>query len=182
MSSDPVVIVAAKRTPLGAFQGALSAAASPDLAAAAIRACVEESGIDVTSISEVLLGCVLPAGVGQAPARQAAIKAGIPLHAGCTTLNKVCGSGMKATMFGHDMIKAGSANVVIAGGMESMSNAPYLMPKARAGYRMGHQQVLDHMFFDGLQNPSDGNMMGHFAEETAKKYAIHASATGRIRH
>jgi len=172
MSSDPVVIVAAKRTPLGAFQGALSAAASPDLAAAAIRACVEESGIDVTSISEVLLGCVLPAGVGQAPARQAAIKAGIPLHAGCTTLNKVCGSGMKATMFGHDMIKAGSANVVIAGGMESMSNAPYLMPKARAGYRMGHQQVLDHMFFDGLQNPSDGNMMGHFAEETAKKYGF----------
>ena len=172
MSSDPVVIVAAKRTPLGAFQGALSAAASPDLAAAAIRACVEESGIDVTSISEVLLGCVLPAGVGQAPARQAALKAGIPLHAGCTTLNKVCGSGMKATMFGHDMIKAGSANVVIAGGMESMSNAPYLMPKARAGYRMGHQQVLDHMFFDGLQNPSDGNMMGHFAEETAKKYGF----------
>jgi acetyl-CoA C-acetyltransferase len=172
MSSDPVVIVAAKRTPLGAFQGALSAAASPDLAAAAIRACVEESGIDITSISEVLLGCVLPAGVGQAPARQAAIKAGIPLHAGCTTLNKVCGSGMKATMFGHDMVKAGSANVVIAGGMESMSNAPYLMPKARAGYRMGHQQVLDHMFFDGLQNPSDGNMMGHFAEETAKKYGF----------
>jgi len=172
MSSDPVVIVAAKRTPLGAFQGALSAAASPDLAAAAIRACVEESGIDVTSISEVPLGCVLPAGVGQAPARQAALKAGIPLHAGCTTLNKVCGSGMKATMFGHDMIKAGSANVVIAGGMESMSNAPYLMPKARAGYRMGHQQVLDHMFFDGLQNPSDGNMMGHFAEETAKKYGF----------
>lgn len=172
MSSDPVVIVAAKRTPLGAFQGALSAAASPDLAATAIRACVEESGIDITSISEVLLGCVLPAGVGQAPARQAAIKAGIPLHAGCTTLNKVCGSGMKATMFGHDMVKAGSANVVIAGGMESMSNAPYLMPKARAGYRMGHQQVLDHMFFDGLQNPSDGNMMGHFAEETAKKYGF----------
>jgi acetyl-CoA C-acetyltransferase len=167
-----VRLVAAKRTPLGAFQGALSAAASPDLAAAAIRACVEESGIDITSISEVLLGCVLPAGVGQAPARQAAIKAGIPLHAGCTTLNKVCGSGMKATMFGHDMVKAGSANVVIAGGMESMSNAPYLMPKARAGYRMGHQQVLDHMFFDGLQNPSDGNMMGHFAEETAKKYGF----------
>jgi len=172
MSSDPVVIVAAKRTPLGAFQGALSAAESPDLAAAAIRACVEASGIDITSVSEVLLGCVLPAGVGQAPARQAAIKAGVPLHAGCTTLNKVCGSGMKATMLGHDLIKAGSANVVIAGGMESMSNAPYLMPKARSGYRMGHQQVLDHMFFDGLQNPSDGNMMGHFAEETAKKYGF----------
>ena len=172
MSSDSVVIVAAKRTPLGAFQGTLSAAESPDLAATAIQACIDESGIDASSINEVLLGCVLPAGLGQAPARQAAIKAGIPLHAGCTTLNKVCGSGMKATMLGHDLIKAGSANVIVAGGMESMSRAPYLMPKARAGYRMGHQEVLDHMFFDGLQNPSDGNMMGHFAEETAKKYAF----------
>jgi len=170
MSSDAVVIVAAKRTPLGAFQGSLSGAASPDLAATAIRACIAESGIDPEKINEVFMGCVLPAGLGQAPARQAAIKADIPLHAGCTTLNKVCGSGMKATMLAHDLIKAGSAKVVLAGGMESMSNAPYLMPKARAGYRMGHQEVLDHMFFDGLQNPSDGNMMGHFAEETAKKY------------
>ncbi len=172
MNSDAVVIVAAKRTPLGAFQGALSDATSPELAAAAIRACIDESGVDAESINEVLMGCVLPAGVGQAPARQAAIQAGVPLHAGCTTLNKVCGSGMKATMLAHDLIKAGSANVVLAGGMESMTNAPYLMPKARGGYRMGHQQVLDHMFFDGLQNPSDGNMMGHFAEETAKKYAF----------
>jgi acetyl-CoA C-acetyltransferase len=172
MNSDAVVIVAAKRTPLGAFQGALSGATSPELAAAAIRACIDESGVDAESINEVLMGCVLPAGVGQAPARQAAIQAGVPLHAGCTTLNKVCGSGMKATMLAHDLIKAGSANVVLAGGMESMTNAPYLMPKARGGYRMGHQQVLDHMFFDGLQNPSDGNMMGHFAEETAKKYAF----------
>ena len=172
MSSDAVVIVAAKRTPLGAFQGTLSAAQSPHLAATAIRACIEESGIDAEGINEVLLGCVLPAGVGQAPARQAAIAAGIPLHAGCTTLNKVCGSGMKAAMLGNDLIKAGSAGIVVAGGMESMSNAPYLMPKARAGYRMGHQEVLDHMFFDGLQNPSDGNMMGHFAEETAKKYGF----------
>lgn len=172
MSPESVVIVAAKRTPLGAFQGALSAAESPDLAATAIRTCIDESGLDAESINEVLLGCVLPAGLGQAPARQAAIKAGIPLNAGCTTLNKVCGSGMKATMLGHDLIKAGSANVIVAGGMESMSRAPYLMPKARAGYRMGHQEVLDHMFFDGLQNPSDGNMMGHFAEETAKKYAF----------
>ncbi len=172
MSSDAVVIVAAKRSPLGAFQGALSDASSPDLAAAAIRACVEESGVSADDISEVLMGCVLPAGVGQAPARQAAIKAGLPLHAGCTTLNKVCGSGMKATMLGNDLIHAGSASIVVAGGMESMSNAPYLMPKARTGYRMGHQEVLDHMFFDGLQNPSDGNMMGHFAELTAKKYGF----------
>lgn len=172
MSSDAVVIVAAKRSPLGAFQGALSGASSPDLAAAAIQACIEESAVDASTVSEVLLGCVLPAGVGQAPARQAAIQAGIPLGAGCTTLNKVCGSGMKTTMLGNDLIRAGSAGVVIAGGMESMTNAPYLMPKARGGYRMGHQQVLDHMFFDGLQNPSDGNMMGHFAEATAQKYGF----------
>jgi acetyl-CoA C-acetyltransferase len=172
MSSDAVVIVAAKRTPLGAFQGTLSGAPSPDLAAAAIRACIDESKVNAEAISEVLMGCVLPAGVGQAPARQAAIQAGIPLSAGCTTLNKVCGSGMKATMLGNDLIKAGSAGIVVAGGMESMSNAPYMMPKARTGYRMGHQQVLDHMFFDGLQNPSDGNMMGHFAEITAQKYGF----------
>ncbi len=172
MSSDPIVIVAAKRTPLGAFQGSLTGAMSPDLGAAAIRACIEESGVDAADVSEVLMGCVLPAGVGQAPARQAAISAGIPLGAGCTTLNKVCGSGMKTTMLANDLIKVGSANVVVAGGMESMTNAPYLMPRARSGYRMGHQQVLDHMFFDGLQNPYDGNMMGHFAEETAKKYAF----------
>lgn len=172
MSSDAVVIVAAKRSPLGAFQGSLSGAQSPDLAAAAMRACIGESGVDAGDISEILMGCVLPAGVGQAPARQAAIKAGIPLGAGCTTLNKVCGSGMKTTMLGNDLIKAGSASIVLTGGMESMSNAPYLMPKARSGYRMGHQEVLDHMFFDGLQNPYDGKMMGHFAEETAKKYSF----------
>jgi acetyl-CoA C-acetyltransferase len=172
MSSDPVAIVAAKRTPLGAFQGSLAGASSPELASTAIRACIDDAGIDPDAISEVFMGCVLPAGLGQAPARQAAINAGISLSAGCTTINKVCGSGMKATMLGNDLIRAGSAGIVIAGGMESMSNAPYLMPKARAGYRMGHQQVLDHMFFDGLQNPSDGNMMGYFAEETAKKYGF----------
>ena len=172
MSSDAVVIVAAKRSPLGAFQGALSGASSPDLAAAAIQACIEESGVDASAVDEVFMGCVLPAGVGQAPARQAAIQAGIPLAAGCTTLNKVCGSGMKASMLGNDLIRAGSAGIVIAGGMESMTNATYLMPKARVGYRMGHQQVLDHMFFDGLQNPYDGNMMGHFAEATAQKYGF----------
>lgn len=172
MSSDAVVIVAAFRTSLGAFQGTLAGAQSPDLGAAAIRACMDNSGVAGADVSEVLMGCVLPAGVGQAPARQAALQAGIPLGVGCTTLNKVCGSGMKATMLGNDLIKAGSANIILAGGMESMTNAPYLMPKARAGYRMGHQQVLDHMFIDGLQNPYDGNMMGHFAEETAKKYAF----------
>lgn len=172
MSSDAVVIVAAKRTPLGAFQGSLNRAQSPELGAAALRACVAESGVDPDDIDEVMMGCVLPAGLGQAPARQAAIKADIPLGAGCTTLNKVCGSGMKATMLGTDLIRVGSAGIVLAGGMESMSNAPYLMPKARSGYRMGHQEVLDHMFFDGLQNPYDGNMMGYFAEETAKKYAF----------
>jgi len=172
MNSDEVVIVAANRSPLGAFQGSLSGASSPEIAAATIRACLDESGVGTDSISEVFMGCVLPAGLGQAPARQAAIKAGMPLHVGCTTINKVCGSGMKATMLGSDLIRAGSANIVVAGGMESMSNAPYLMPKARSGYRMGHQEVLDHMFFDGLQNPSDGNMMGHFAELTAKKYGF----------
>ncbi len=172
MSSDAVVIVAAKRTPLGAFQGSLSGAQGPELGAAAIRACIDESGIDANDVNEVLMGCVLPAGLGQAPARQAALKAGLPLSAGCVTLNKVCGSGMKTTMLGSDLIRVGSASVVVAGGMESMTNAPYLMPKARGGYRMGHQEVLDHMFFDGLQNPSDGNMMGHFAEITAKKYGF----------
>ena len=172
MSSDAIVIVAAKRSPLGAFQGSLSSASGTDLGAAAIGACMATSGIEGDGISEVLMGCVLPAGLGQAPARIAAIKAGVALSAGCTTLNKACGSGMKATMLGHDLIKAGSAGIVVSGGLESMSNAPYLLPKARSGYRMGHQEVLDHMFFDGLQNPADGKMMGYFAEETARKYGF----------
>ena len=172
MDSDPVVIVAARRTPLGAFQGNLAPADAPKLGATAISASVADIGIDPADIDEVLFGCVLPAGVGQAPARQAALAAGIPDGTGCTTVNKVCGSGMKTTMFGHDLIAAGSAAVVVSGGMESMSNTPYLLPKARQGYRMGHQDVIDHMFFDGLQNPYDGNMMGHFAEETASKYAF----------
>ena len=172
MSKDPVVIVAARRTPLGAFQGALSPVKATDLSAAATRAALDDSGLSAAAIDEVLLGCVLPAGLGQAPARQAALEAGIPPGVPCTTVNKVCGSGMKTTMLGHDLIAAGSVNIVLTGGMESMSNAPYLMPKARAGYRMGHQTVLDHMFFDGLQNPYDGQMMGHFAELTADKYAL----------
>ena len=170
MSQDPVVIVAARRTPLGAFQGALGPVTATDLSAIASRATLGDSGLGADAIDEVLLGCVLPAGLGQAPARQAALAAGIPSGVPCTTINKVCGSGMQATLLGHDLIAAGSANIVLAGGMESMSNAPYLMPKARAGYRMGHQTVLDHMFFDGLQNPYDGQMMGHFAELTADEY------------
>lgn len=170
MNSDPIVIVAAKRTPLGAFQGVLGPVSAPELSAAASRAAIEDSQLDAGTIDEVLLGCVLPAGLGQAPARQASLSAGLPLGVPCTTVNKVCGSGMKTTMLGHDAIAAGAANVVLTGGMESMSNAPYLMPKARSGYRMGHQEVLDHMFFDGLQNPYDGHMMGHFAELTADKY------------
>ena len=176
MSQDPVVIVAAQRTPLGGFQGALSPVKATDLSAVATRAALDGCGLDPGAIDEVILGCVLPAGLGQAPARQAALAAGLPKNVPCTTVNKVCGSGMKTTMLGHDLILAGSANIVVTGGMESMSNAPYLMPKARSGYRMGHQEVLDHMFFDGLQNPYDGNMMGFFAEETAAKYGFSRDA------
>jgi len=172
MNSDNVVIVAARRSPMGAFQGLLSPLSATELSAAASLAAIEEAGLDAAQLDEVLLGCVLPAGLGQAPARQAALAAGVPVGIPCTTVNKVCGSGMKTTMLGHDLIKAGSADAVLTGGMESMSNAPYLMPKARSGYRMGHQEVLDHMFFDGLQNPYDGNMMGHFAELTAEKYGF----------
>jgi acetyl-CoA C-acetyltransferase len=172
VSQDPVVIVAAQRTPLGGFQGVLSPVSATDLSAAATRAALDGCGLDPGVIAEVILGCVLPAGLGQAPARQAALAAGLSKNVPCTTVNKVCGSGMKTTMLGHDLILAGSANIVITGGMESMSNAPYLMPKARGGYRMGHQEVLDHMFFDGLQNPYDGNMMGHFAEVTAVHYGF----------
>jgi acetyl-CoA C-acetyltransferase len=168
--SNPVVIVAARRTPIGAFQGNLSAASAPELSAAATRACIDDTGLDTAEINEALIGCVLQAGVGQAPARQAALAANLPQGISCTTLNKVCGSGMKTVMLGHDLIRAGSANIVLAGGMESMSNAPYMLPKARSGYRMGHQEVLDHMFFDGLQDAYTSSMMGHFAEQTAQRY------------
>jgi acetyl-CoA C-acetyltransferase len=169
-NSDPVVIVSARRTPIGAFQGALAAASAPQLSAAASAAALAQAGVDPADVSEVILGCVLPAGIGQAPARQAALAAGLPDAIGCTTINKVCGSGMKAAMLGTDILLAGSASVVLAGGMESMTNAPYLLPKARGGYRMGHQEVLDHMFYDGLQNPYDKNMMGVFAERTAQHF------------
>ncbi len=172
MSTDAIVVVAARRTPIGSFQGALAPVTAPELGAAAIRAALADSGVEGDDLSEVLMGCVLPAALGQAPARQAALGAGIPQGVGCTTVNKVCGSGMKATMIAHDLIAAGSADIVIAGGMESMTNTPYMLPKARAGYRMGHQEVLDHMFFDGLQNPYDGHMMGHFAEQCVDKYGF----------
>lgn len=172
MDQDPIAIVAARRTPMGSFQGELGTVSAPELSATANRAALSDSGLDAAAIDEVLLGCVLPAGLGQAPARQAALSAGLPIGVPCTTINKMCGSGMKAALLGHDLIKAGSAEIVLAGGMESMSNAPFLMPNARSGYRMGHQKVLDHMFFDGLQNPYDGNMMGHFAELTAEKYGL----------
>jgi acetyl-CoA C-acetyltransferase len=173
MLNDPVVIVSAARTPMGAFQGDLKGFTAPELGAAAIRAAVERAGIKPEQVQEVVMGCVLPAGQGQAPARQASIGAGLPLAAGCTTVNKMCGSGMKAAMFAHDLLAAGTNDIMVAGGMESMTNAPYLMPKARAGYRMGHQQVLDHMFFDGLEDAYDkGRLMGTFAEECAGKYAF----------
>ena len=165
-------IVAARRTPIGAFQGALAPLSAPQLGAAAVRAALESSGVSAEQLDEVLLGCVLPAGLGQAPARQAAIGAGIPTRVPATTINKVCGSGMKAAMIGCDAIRAGSARVVMAGGLESMSNAPYLLPKARAGLRLGHAELLDHMFYDGLQNPYDGALMGHVADATARKYAF----------
>jgi acetyl-CoA C-acetyltransferase len=170
--NEDIVIAAARRTPIGAFQGAFASVKAPDLAATAARAALADCGVAPADVSEVFFGCVLPAGIGQAPARQAALAAGLPVSVPCTTVNKVCGSGMKSIMLAHDLIRAGSADIVLAGGMESMTNAPYMLPKARAGYRMGHQEVLDHMFFDGLQNPYDGNMMGHFAEVMASEYGF----------
>jgi len=170
---DPIVIAGFARTPIGAFQGDLSSLAAPELGAAAIRAAVERAGIPPESVDEVLFGCVLPAGQGQAPARQAALGAGLPLSAGATTVNKMCGSGMKAVMLAHDLLLAGSANIVVAGGMESMSNAPYLLDRARSGYRMGHGRVLDHMFLDGLEDAYDkGRLMGTFAEDCAQSYGF----------
>ncbi len=169
--SDPIVITGAARTPMGGFQGALSAASAPELGASAIKAAMDRAGVAPEDVDEVFMGCVLPAGLGQAPARQAALAGGLPLDTGCTTINKMCGSGMKAAMLGNDLLKAGSAEVIVAGGMESMTNAPYLMDKARAGYRMGHGRVIDHMFLDGLEDAYDkGRLMGTFAEDCAEKY------------
>jgi acetyl-CoA C-acetyltransferase len=177
MRSDPVVIVGLARTPLGAFQGELKGFSAPELGAAAIRAAVERAKVRPEEVEEVIMGCVLPAGQGQAPARQAALGAALPLATGATTINKMCGSGMKAAMFAHDLLESHSVDLVIAGGMESMTNAPYLLPKARAGLRMGHGQVLDHMFYDGLEDAYDkGRLMGTFAEDTAAKYQFSRAA------
>jgi acetyl-CoA C-acetyltransferase len=170
--ADPIVIVAAKRTPIGSFQGQFASVTAPELAAFAIAAAVKQAKLKGEELSEAIIGCVLPAGLGQAPARQAVLGASLPTSIPCTTLNKVCGSGMKAAMLAHDLIAAGSADVVLAGGMESMTNSPYLLPKSRAGYRLGHQKVLDHMFYDGLENPYDNQLMGYFAEKCAEKYGF----------
>jgi acetyl-CoA C-acetyltransferase len=177
MQSDPVVIVGLARTPMGAFQGELKSFAAPELGAAAIRAAVERAKIRADEVQEVIMGCVLPAGQGQAPARQAALGAGLPLAVGCTTVNKMCGSGMKAAMLANDLLLSGTNSVMVAGGMESMTNAPYLLPKARAGLRMGHAQVIDHMFYDGLEDAYDkGRLMGTFAEDCAAKYQFSRAA------
>jgi acetyl-CoA C-acetyltransferase len=173
MNEDDIVIAGAKRTPMGGFQGGLSPASAPELGATAIRAALQQAGLDVHAPQEVLMGCVLPAGQGQAPARQAALAAGLPTSTGCTTVNKMCGSGMKTAMLAHDLIKAGTDDVAVCGGMESMTNAPYLLPGARGGYRMGHGEVLDHMFKDGLEDAYEkGRLMGTYAEDCADKFGF----------
>jgi acetyl-CoA C-acetyltransferase len=173
MLNDPIVIVGAARTPMGGLLGDFAALSASDLGAVAIKAALERARVAPPDVDEVIMGCVLPAGQGQAPARQASLNAGLPLSVGCTTVNKMCGSAMKAAMLAHDLIVAGSADVIVAGGMESMSNAPYLLPKARAGYRMGHQVAQDHMFVDGLEDAYEkGRLMGTYAEDCAEKFAF----------
>ncbi|WMN60131.1 thiolase family protein [Pseudoalteromonas xiamenensis] len=172
MSNETVVIVAAKRTPMGGFMGALTDASATDLGATAIKSVLAETGLANDAIDEVIMGCVLPAGLGQAPARQAMLHAGLARSTGATTINKVCGSGLKAAMLAHDLIKAGSINSAVAGGMESMSNAPYFLPKARGGFRMGHGEIKDHMMADGLEDAYDNKAMGCFAQDTAFQYGI----------
>jgi len=176
LSHDPIVIVGQARTPMGGFMGDLAAVKATDLGATAIRAAISRAGLASEDIDEVVMGCVLPAGLGQAPARQASLAAGIQKSTGTTTVNKVCGSGMKSIMLAHDLLVAGSATAAVAGGMESMSNAPHLLPKARAGYRFGHGQVLDHMAFDGLEDAYEGSAMGVFAETCADKYQFDREA------
>jgi len=170
--NEQVVIVAARRTPIGAFQGALATVSAPQLGASAARAALADAAVGPDLLDEVIFGCVLPAGLGQAPARQAALAAGIAASVPATTVNKMCGSGMKAVMLGADQIRAGQAGIVLAGGFESMTNAPYLLMKARSGYRMGHAELIDHMFYDGLQSPWDGQLMGCFADVTAEQYGF----------
>jgi len=170
---NPIVIVATQRTPIGQFQGSLSSLSAPMLASVPIRAILNDSGISPGEVDEVIIGCVLPAGIGQAPARQTALAAGLPSSVPCTTINKMCGSGMKAIMLAHDLLLTGQVNIIVAGGMESMSNAPYLLPKARTGLRMGHAMLYDHMFLDGLEDAYDkGKLMGVFAERCAEKYGF----------
>ena len=169
---DSIVIVGAKRTPIGAMQGKFNSVAAPQLGAAAIKAALEQAGVKANEVEDLIFGCVLPAGQGQAPARQAALGAGLDKSTPATTVNKMCGSGMKAAMMAADELMAGGARIVVAGGMESMTNAPHLLPKVRGGYRYGHQRVLDHMAFDGLENAYDGKPMGFFADKTAEKYGI----------
>lgn len=177
LANDPIVIVSAVRTPMGGLQGDLKSLTAPQLGSAAIRGAVERAGIDAASVEQVLFGCVLPAGQGQAPARQAALGAGLDKHTTCTTLNKMCGSGMQAAILAHDLLLAGTADVVVAGGMESMTNAPYLLDKARGGYRMGHGKIIDHMFMDGLEDAYDkGRLMGTFAEDCAQANAFSREA------
>ena len=179
--SDQVAIVGAARTPIGAFLGELKEASAPALGACAIEGAVARAKIPVETIDEALMGCVLSAGLGQAPARQAALGADFPQTTGCVTINKMCGSGMKAIMLAHDALRAGSARAVVAGGMESMSNAPYLLDRARSGYRMGHRKIIDHMFLDGLEDAYDkGRLMGCFAEDCATALSIHPGDAGRI--
>ena len=173
MLNDPIVIVGAARTPMGGLLGDFASVSASELGAVAIKAALDRAAVNPALVDEVIMGNVLPAGQGQAPARQASIKAGIPVATGCTTVNKMCGSAMKAAMLGHDLIAAGSGEIVVAGGMESMSNAPYLLPKARSGYRMGHQVVQDHMFLDGLEDAYDkGRLMGTFAEDCATSFGF----------
>ncbi len=167
-----IVIVGAKRTAIGSFLGQFTGVPTPTLGATAIKAALEQSGVAAADVSEVIMGCVLPANLGQAPARQASLAAGLPTSTGCTTINKVCGSGMKAIMLAHDLIKAGSASIVVAGGMESMTNAPHMLPNSRTGNRYGNFEAVDHMAWDGLTNPYDGQSMGVFAEATADKYSF----------
>lgn len=170
--SDAIVIVNGARTPMGGFQGSLASVSAPDLGAISIKESLDRAGIKPEEVDEVIMGCVLPAGLKQGPARQASLKAGLPAAVGCTTINKLCGSGMKATMLAHDLIKAGTNEIMVAGGMESMTNAPYVLEKARSGFRMGHGEVKDHMFLDGLEDAETGRLMGSFAQEVADKHDI----------
>ena len=174
MSYDPVIIASVARTPIGGFQGDFTSLTAPQLAGAAVQKALERSRISGDQVQELIFGCVLSAGLGQAPARQAAINAGLPLSVGCSTVSKVCGSGMKATMLAHDLLLAGTNDVMVAGGMESMTNAPYFLPKARGGFRLSHGQILDHMFFDGLEDAyfDKGRLMGTFAEDCASDYGF----------